>query len=179
MFKLYFRQQFHDFLTHYFYGRCIAILGCAGRNPEVAKRSERLPTHFGSISGKHWCKIHFQQQFHNILAHCFCVRCIAILGGAGRNPEVGKHSETLPMHFGSISGKHCCKIHFRQQFHYFLTHCFYGRCIAILGRAGCNPAVGEHFERLPTHFGSISGKHCCKIHSRQHFPDFLTHYVCG
>jgi len=31
------------------------------------------------------------------------------------------------MHFGSISGKHCCKIHFRQQFHYFLTYWFCGR----------------------------------------------------
>jgi len=38
---------FHDFLTHYFCGRCIAILGCVGRNPEVWKHSEWLPTHLG------------------------------------------------------------------------------------------------------------------------------------
>jgi hypothetical protein len=111
-------------LTHYFYGRCIAILGHAGRNPEVAKRSERLPTHFGSISGKHWCEIHFRQQSHNFLTHCFCGRCIAILGRAGRNPEVGKRSGRLPMHFGSISGQPIFKLYFQQQFHNFLTHCF-------------------------------------------------------
>jgi len=137
----------------YFCGRCIAILGHAGCNPEVGKHSERLPTQFGSISGKHWCKIHFRQQFHYFLTHCFCGRCIAILGRAGRNPEVGKRPERLPTHFGSISGKHWCKIHFRQQFHNFLTHCFCGPGIAILGPAGRNPEVGKHSDTLPMHFG--------------------------
>ena len=35
----------------------------------------------------------------------------------------------------------------------FLTHYFSGRCIAILGRAGCNLEVGKHPETLPMHFG--------------------------
>jgi len=119
------------------------------------------------------------------VAISFCGRCIAILGLARRNPEVGKRSGTLPTDFGSISGQHCCKIHFWQQFHDFLTHYFCGRCIAILGCAGRNlgspngnPGVGKLSKPLPMHFGWFSGKHICTIHFWQQFHCLFGCYVC-
>jgi hypothetical protein len=75
-------------------------LGHAGRNPGVGKHSDTLPTHFGSISSKPIRKLHFWQQFHDILTHYFCCQCIAILYSAEGNPEVGKHSGILSTHFG-------------------------------------------------------------------------------
>ena len=79
------------------------------------------------------------------MTHCFCGRCIAILGHARRNPEVGKHSERLLTHFGLFSGKPICKLHFWQQFHDFLTHYFCCRCIAILGACQRQSECGETF----------------------------------
>ena len=72
--------------------------------PKAIQVRENIMKHCRCILDKFlasiFCKIHFWQQFHQLLGHYFCCRRIAILGGAEGNPGVGKHFETLPMHFG-------------------------------------------------------------------------------
>jgi len=55
---------------------------------------------FWIIFRQAYLQIIFPATISQFLDPLFCGRCIAILGRAGRNPEVGKHSETLPTHFG-------------------------------------------------------------------------------
>ena len=78
----------------------IAILGGPKDNPGMGKLPKPLLMHFGWFSRKHICKIHFWQQFHCLFCCCVCCQCVAILCSAEGNPGVGKHLETLPMHFG-------------------------------------------------------------------------------